>query len=90
MTTSALMRFFTLRQSLERAPGRYAVPSRLAITPSSSWATVASSSACPSPIRCAGTAQFEPLPRISPRRRRRSSYGSAIVSRPSIDSTSNT
>ena len=35
-------------------------PSRLAITPSSSWASVASSSAWPSPMRCAGISQLGP------------------------------
>ena len=36
MTTSARCRFLTLRHSLVREPGRYVVPRRFAITPSSS------------------------------------------------------
>ena len=60
-----------------RARAGTCVPRRLAITPSSSWATVASSSACPSPMRWAGTAQLDPASSTSPSSRRRSSYGQA-------------
>ena len=60
ITTSVEPTFLTLTQPEVRRPGVYGQSSRLAITPSSRWARVASSSAAPSPTWWAGACQVGP------------------------------
>ena len=79
MTTSWEGRFLTLIQAEERRAGLWqGESSRLATIPSSPCAAVASSSAAPSPSRCAGTCQLGPFRSSSLSSERRSRYARRV------------